>query len=43
MGWDRIIIFFIVFDWELALKVSYQEKWDKFIPEKTTDEFIPLY
>jgi hypothetical protein len=44
-GWDRLIPFFIVFAWELALSVrgERQEKWDKFIPEKITDELIPLY
>jgi hypothetical protein len=43
-GWDEIIPFFIVFGWESALSVrnERQEKWDKSIPEKITDELIPL-
>jgi hypothetical protein len=43
-GWDVVIPFFIVFGWESALSVrdERQEKWDKSIPEKITDKFIPL-
>jgi hypothetical protein len=45
MGWDGVILFFIVFDWESGLSVrdERQEKWDKFIPKKIMDELIPLY
>jgi hypothetical protein len=44
VGWDGVIPFFIVFGWESTLSVrdERQEKWDKFIPEKITNEFIPL-
>jgi hypothetical protein len=39
----RIILFFIVLDWELALvRDEHQEKWDKFIPEKIINELIQL-
>jgi hypothetical protein len=45
VGWDGVILFFIVFDWESGLSVrdERQEKWDKFIPEKIMDELISLY
>jgi hypothetical protein len=45
VGWDEIILFFIVFDYESTLSVrdEHQEKWNKFIPEKITGELIPLY
>jgi hypothetical protein len=44
VGWDGIIPFFIVFGWESALSVKdeHREKWDKPIPEKITDELVPL-
>jgi hypothetical protein len=36
-GWDRIVPFFIVFDWESALDVrdERQEKWDKSTSENS--------
>jgi hypothetical protein len=46
MKWDRMgSSYFLVFDWESAVSVrsEHQEKWDKFIPKKITDELIPLY
>jgi hypothetical protein len=43
-GWDGVSPFFIVFGWESALSVrdEHQEKWDKSITEKITDDLIPL-
>jgi hypothetical protein len=44
LGCDVVIPFFIVFGWEsiLSARDERREKWDKFIPEKITDELIPL-
>jgi hypothetical protein len=44
VGWDRVFPFFIVFGWESTLSVrdERQEKWDKSISEKITNELILL-
>jgi hypothetical protein len=42
-GWDMVILFFMVFDWEatLSVKDEHQEIWDKLIIKKIMDELIP--
>jgi hypothetical protein len=44
VGWDGVFPFFIVFGWESTLSVrdERQEKWDKSISEKITNELILL-
>jgi hypothetical protein len=42
-GWDRVILFFVVFIWEVIISIKNERQgiWDKLILKKIMDEFIP--